>query len=400
MEVKNKSFFNGKAVYYYTGFILATFVIHVFLLIFHKGDQLGLYFAKLDDFFADFINPVRFAAGRNPYFEVLVEGDAPYRCYPALSYIVNWMAARIAKIKGPVNGLSLYELWNNNLLMLFAFFYLMFMLACLVHSVFCLSQKFKTKKIITAALMLSYPVFFTIERANCVILSAACICWFVAFYDNPSKRLRIFACLSLAIAATLKIYPVIFGLLYFEKKQYKEILISALIACFLFFTPFLFFKHGLNNIPKLIHNVSLISGYQPGYIKIICVLSLCLSLFQKDFFNRLACITFPFLVYQAWPGFYLTLYFFPLVVLLFNQNEEKRFKINFFNSIFFSLYFTFVLSPLQVTKFIFPNYANSNYILFFMTLRYVFIIVFVACLLDRFAIEHIKEFFFKGKSGR
>jgi hypothetical protein len=69
-----------------------------------------------------------------------------------------------------------------------------------------------------------------------------------------------FAAVSLALAVTLKVYPVLFGFLYFEKKQYREILISATCTIVLVLLPFLFLKRCFANILKLLENVDYGAG--------------------------------------------------------------------------------------------------------------------------------------------
>ena len=149
----------------------------------------------------------------------------------------------------------------------------------------------------------------------------------------------------------------------------------------MFFLPFFFFKHGLYNFPRLIDNVRQFSKLENRsfpflIIKFLCLLSIALSLFQKKLFNRFLCLIFPFLILSTNAGFYTTLYFYPLIVLLFNQQNTERYSINTFDILFFFGYFAYLLMPLQISCYIFGTFKNKNSIIYYSSLRYIFIVIF------------------------
>lgn len=357
---------------------IITLLFHIFLLIFQKGRQFDLYFLNMNDFFADFLNAVRFSAGRDPYFDETIH--PMHHNQGGLWYIFCWCVKRMAGIEP---GASLPDLWNNHAVMLITFYYLGVLYLLIGHSLICLCRKFNTSRLILIPLMMSYPMLHSIERANHVMFTAACIIYFISFYDSDNQRLKLFSCLCLALAASQKIYPVLFGFLFFEKKQYKEILVSALMTVVLFFVPFLFFKHGLQNFPRLLWNVKQFSSIEAHssfmlFVRVVCLFSLILSLFQKSLFNRLICIIFPLLLLSTNAGFYTTLYLYPLVVLLFNKNNSKedRCSIRPFETYFFFVYFICLLMPLQICKYLFNTEGNDNLIIYYQTLKYIFLGVF------------------------
>ena len=150
-----------------------TFLIHITLLILHKDDQLGLYFDYTGDFLADFLNPVRYSANRDPYFD---ETILPFfHNQTGIFYIVCWAAARIASPVGQVAGASLQDLWNNHVLILISIFYLMANFIIFAHALSVLAKKFSVEKVVLFPLLLSSVVLFTIERGNHIMFSAACV---------------------------------------------------------------------------------------------------------------------------------------------------------------------------------------------------------------------------------
>ncbi|MBR1937374.1 MAG: DUF2029 domain-containing protein [Spirochaetales bacterium] len=365
---------------------LVSLFIHILLLILQIGNQLDLYFLNLNDFLADFLNPVRYTANRDPYFDETIH--PMHHNNPGLFYIVCWCVKQIAGIE---SNSTLQDLWANHTVILMTFYYLIIQYLLIGHSIICLCKKFKTNQLILIPLMMSYPMLYTLERANHVLFTAACINYFIAFYDRDEQLLRLLSCLCLALAASMKIYPALFGFLYFEKKQNKEIVISALMTIFLFFVPFLFFKHGLNNFTRLLWNIKQFTTMENhslffSLVRLFCIFSLILSIFQKTLLERLICIIFPFLLLSTNAGFYTTLYFYPLIILLFNNNQDERYSMSSFYKYFFFIYFFCLLNPLQFTQYILPTNRNDNLLICFYSLRHIFL-----CILTYEAIKTIKS---------
>jgi len=202
-----------------------------------------------------------------------------------------------------------------------------------------------------------------------------------------------FAVISLAFAATLKVYPVLLGFLYFEKKQYREIFLSAIITLLLVFVPFLFFKGGFANIPKQISNIRLNTDSY-NYTRLFQRFSLAHLVFQISnlyslsfseklilslsklaqvitYITSFVSILFSCLIKNKWvkislltmtivflptnSGLYCGLYIFPMIILFFATIEERSELFNVFTLIIFLIF----LNPYQ---FVIKN-KISNYLL-------------------------------------
>ena len=96
----------------------------------------------------------------------------------------------------------------------------------------------KDKIIFSLILMLCAPVMFTIERGNLILLSFALTMFFSFF-------------IALAVAASIKIYPAIFGLLLVKKKEIKETVRLVLYGVIAFIIPF-FYYDGFESIQIMI----------------------------------------------------------------------------------------------------------------------------------------------------
>jgi hypothetical protein len=237
---------------YTTVFIFISCVLFLFFAVglFKNpyGPQRLIFFQGMMDFFADFFNELYYAADRDPYFN-LRHGDGTITYFP-LTYLILYPFSQLDNF----NTMTLQEEWNSRIGLMSVFLYTGFNVFLLLTALNQIAKKYLVSPLILISLVLSYIFFVSIERGNIVILSAACIGFFICYYDSKNKYKRILAVISLALAATLKVYPVLFGFLYFEKKQYREILLSAIITLVLVFLPFLFLKRGFANIPKLLAN--------------------------------------------------------------------------------------------------------------------------------------------------
>jgi hypothetical protein len=199
---------------------------------------------------------------------------------------------------------------------------------------------------------------FAIERANIIILSAAAVCFFICYYDSERKSQRIFAAVMLAFAATLKIYPVIFGVLYFEKKQYKDIVFSFIAVLIFVFLPFLFFQGGFSNIQRIIQYQKEFASSSDGIyalsralinVPYYCTvflfgISVILSLFEKDIWRKITLVSLAVLYIPKTSLFYCGLYIFP-ALLIFFATLKTRSKL--LNVIVFALFILF-LNPYQL----------------------------------------------------
>jgi len=236
---------------YTTVFIFISCVLFLFFAIgiFKNpyGPQRLIFFHGMMDFFADFFNVLHYIADRDPYFG---PGGGAVTYFP-LTYLILYPFSQLDNF----GTMSLPEAWNSRIGLMSVFLFTVFSVFLLLTALNQIAKKYLVSPLLLISLVLSYIFFVSVERGNIVILSAACIGFFICYYDSKNKYKRMLAVISLALAATLKVYPVLFGFLYFEKKQYREILLSAIITLVLVFLPFLFLKRGFENIPQQIRNM-------------------------------------------------------------------------------------------------------------------------------------------------
>lgn len=79
------------------------------------------------------------------------------------------------------------------------------------------------------------------ERGNTLVLTFVLMVFFYAFYRSDKKYLRELSVLALALATVIKLYPVIFALILFKKKAWKDITKFGIYTVLLLFVPFIFY---------------------------------------------------------------------------------------------------------------------------------------------------------------
>jgi hypothetical protein len=355
------------------------------------GSQRQIFFRGMDDFFADHLNVLRYIADRDPYFNPT--NGTLQKIYFPLSYFILYPFSQLDTF----NTMTLQEAQRSKMGLMSAFAFIGFSVSLLFMSLKQIIRKFLISPLMLISLVLSYIFFFSVERGNTIILVAAFVGFFICYYDSEDKYKRILAMVFLALAATLKIYPALFGLLYFEKKQYREIFGCSIITLLFVFVPFLFFKRGFDNIPQLYSNMQLMTdqynftGMFPRFS--LAHLVYCASpllKFSKNlitslpdivqiitYFMTFVSIAFSCLVKNKWlkisllsmtivflpvnSGLYCGLYLFPVIVLFFASLQERSKIFNIFTVIVFVIF----LNPYQIIiNNVISNYHFANIALF------------------------------------
>ena len=340
------------------------------------GAQRQIFFSGMEDFFADFFNILRYIADRDPYFNP-VNGYGEKAYFP-LSYLILYPFSQLDNF----NAMSLQETWNSKIGLMSVFLFTMFSVFLLFFSLNQLRKKYDvtTSPAVFIGLVLSYTFFITIERGNTIMLATAFVIFFICYYNSECKNERVLAIISLALAVTLKVYPVIFGFLYFEKKQYREIFLSVVVTLFLVFIPYLFFKRGFANFPQQINNVMLnsdnynytrmyprfslahlvfygtsifkfsekvifsLSGIAQIINILVSVISIILSCLINNKWLKISLLTMAVVFLPTNSGWYCGLYIFPMIVLFFATLKERAKLFNTFILVVFIIF----LNPFQI----------------------------------------------------
>lgn len=89
--------------------------------------------------------------------------------------------------------------------------------------------------------LFSFPTVFALERGNIINLAFVLTVFFISFYENENRLLRELSFLALALAAGIKIYPAIFGLLLVRQRRIRECIKLTVYGILSFIGPFFLF---------------------------------------------------------------------------------------------------------------------------------------------------------------
>lgn len=211
-----------------------------------------LLFWNTGDTGMDFFHSIEYVRGRVPYekFQTLYPPLANLLFYMIFRFVPSWQHEfwpnTFAESLG-TRGTSIdLRLWQPTMII-----FIIFVMASSV-SLYVLFQryiaKYKSSKLVSIGLMLSFGMINAYERGNIIIFVLLFVLIFIEYKDSENKIASELALISLAIAAGLKIYPAVFGILLIYDKQYKKAFRTIIYGVIAFVAPFFAFKEGLGGI--------------------------------------------------------------------------------------------------------------------------------------------------------
>lgn len=223
------------------------------ITLYNRGQLLDSYF--INDFYdtsMDYFNMLASIEGLDPY--------AQNTNYPAMCFLLWRILYHIVP----------YTVENQNGFFLKSFMpaqlgYILFSLLSIVIIRDLLKLNLNAsafeKSLLSLSLLLSGPFLFTLERGNIILLSFLFLLIFIQFYNADKKYIRFLSYIALAISASIKIYPALFGIMILNKKRYKEALITVILGILFFLLPFWAFG-GFNSFLNMLHGISISSAIQ------------------------------------------------------------------------------------------------------------------------------------------
>lgn len=255
--------------------IIFTNIIFVIMLFVTRGRIYSDVFASdTTDTFNDFVNCVYDVYKMQPYQNGSI--------YPPLCHVIYAIFSKFIPSHLFENNWyhfpgALY-IANNQSTMLVTFVYMTLSLLFVYIGIKILLEKYNQKnKIMPFCLLFSYPILFAFERGNIMLICLGFLLIFFGYWDSTVKWKKNLALLALSFAINIKIYPVIFLLLFLKKKRWKELVIVIMqctvifvlsMLCFGGVSGFcLFFKNLLINTGVHVRNGNF--GYQVDFMNII-----------------------------------------------------------------------------------------------------------------------------------
>lgn len=374
----------GKKLFY--GLSLLGFIVSFILILKTNGEVFRSFFYYGHDYFMDFFNHIWYVRDRIHVYDTSI-----YASFPPLAYVLYYFLGKFipaSAIEGPGNRAVRDNLFGLNLYVAYT--------AILVVLLIFLVQYFLREKrrgeqcFLMMIILLSAPFIGLYERGNSAFIVLILLFAFTAFKDSGEAWKREAALILLAVAAGLKLYPAVFGLLYLQEGRWKEAVRLTLYGLFLVFFPFVFFG-GFGKIPVLLYNFKAISSeivlgdlrsatYATVWIgqklsismpillaagRAVSVLFFLLScgcvLLQKELWKKMVLLSGIMIFFPVWSGAYTIIYMtLPLVLFLRDSRSTGRGGTGLtaiLYQVFFACIFTMLLWNTQGLE----NFFNSDF---------------------------------------
>lgn len=336
--------------------------------------QKVLIFQDGRDLFADFFNVLRYMSDEAGFYYSQLNASDGHSGFP-ISLAPMYPFAQLVDY----SKMTLQDCWASHSAMLSCVVFLVMVLFFFWDSLNRVCQKYGVSKWNLVILLCSSVFIFSVERANVIFIGAALINYYLVYYDHRDRTMRYLALTSLCLAAALKGFPALFGLLLLKERRYRDIAFCVILTLLLVFVPFLFLEHGLDTIPQMIkntatnsatylHSLNCLWGFHRvihmacliGHVPeaaidtIIAVarmvaaalvlLTIGLVLLEDRLSRQLLLIACAILLYPVNSGFYCGLYFFPVILIFLSRRETTR-----RSDYVILLLLCMMISPLQLT---------------------------------------------------
>lgn len=234
-------------------FFIICFLVTMGFMVFVRGNFWSmLFYGDSLDTGMDFFHSIEYTVGRSPYelYNTLYPPLANLFFYILLQMIPEWEVEKWAgSYAGGIQarGTSAdLRVWQPTLLIFMIF--IMVMAVLLVFLSMKLVGMNSRGFLAGVCVLLSYGVLYSFERGNIIVISAIGILFFVLYKDSSNRNAGELALIALAVAAGLKVYPAVFGILLLADKQYKKAVRALIYGILAFFLPFLAFEEGFGAI--------------------------------------------------------------------------------------------------------------------------------------------------------
>lgn len=353
-------------IFYYLIMVGVLYLSYYFLEIVFDGQYFLSVFPNVsDDTFMDHFNSLN-NAKYDPYQD-------KFSNYPAMACLLYKMF--LSMIPAEFRGDDGFALRNIQTAMIPFIVYnvLVIWLIQMIATEKSLLEK-KSRTLFSMLLLLSAPVIFTLERGNLIFLSFSLTMFFTFFFESENKVLHEISFIALALAASIKIYPAIFGFLLLKRKHVKETVRLVVYGLLAFVVPFFYYDgfesikimiqalgyttnlsseigYGINvSLYNIIETLSIIYDINISNV-IICMIygivigALLISFFVlKKKWQELLCITLILIFFPKTNYYYAMIFMLIPFIEFLNEWQTKQEKWNFVEYIGLAM-FTIVLAP-------------------------------------------------------
>lgn len=199
------------------------------------------------DMFMDFFNHITYVREPSKVYSV-----SEHACFPPFIYIFYYLLSLLlpetATIKHDASLTAPYAI----------VMYVMYAAVCCILLYIVIGKLLRAYgekiSLLTTLLIMASSVFITVtERGNSVLIVLLLLLAALHLRNSDKAWKRELALVCIAMAAGIKIYPAVFGLLYISEKRWREAVRLVIWGLVFFFVPFVFFG-GIEGLKLFISN--------------------------------------------------------------------------------------------------------------------------------------------------
>ena len=227
---------------------IAFFTISLLInVINHGGVFTEILHRDTKDAGMDFFNSIIYTYSRRPYLDCNT-------LYPPLANLlfyliflsIPWKEQAIIT-KAMESGETLRCTENDLRLMqapmvMFILFIMLSSFLLIAMVAFCVRGSMSQNFLLASGILLSIGVLYAFHRGNIIVLVTAAMLFFVQYRNSENPFLREMALIMLAVAAGLKLYPALLGILLLRDRKWLAAVRAVIYGLVAFILPFFFFN--------------------------------------------------------------------------------------------------------------------------------------------------------------
>ena len=326
-----------------------------------SSSQLRIFSENMWDFLADSTNVLGYSAGLDPYNnQIFGLGE---KAYPPLTYALMFLVSRVVNVNSYLEKFGDYKkLWTDpKVLILIIIFTVIVIIMMYTIIQVTKNGSMLIKSLVAFVLCFSFPMLFSIERGNTIIITSIMCMIYLFYYNSENKILKELALISLAVAVAFKITPAFLGILLLYNKQFKDAIRTVIYGIIIVFGPFIFLHGGFLNIPLMFNNIFLNLKYYSSpegctlagslnkfgrvftsndyivpdiWVDILKITTVIISIillsvipFFKTQWEKVATVVIILIILPSHSGTYCVLYMIPVIVMFLNEEKHRNVDI-------------------------------------------------------------------------
>lgn len=230
-----------------TGVFAVTMILTVVGMLLGDGNVFrNIFWLDSNDTFMDWYNPMyTMQSGSIPLYDFYNKNTGGY---PPMARFILWIVGNV--LPRDVMTAGAFDSRARSIML-----FVVITIAIMIAMFAVISKmKLRNKWLAYLAIVFSAPMLYTIERGNIILLSFVLTMFFVMGVEGKAKEKQDASYFALALSASIKIYPAIYGLLLAAKRKWKETVDLVCWGLSVFLLPFLF-TGGFQSFVKFVQSL-------------------------------------------------------------------------------------------------------------------------------------------------